>query len=127
MAIGKANMSFSAETGSVMYEMGDTIACKEETLIRFIVNLINHTSGNLFVIASGIIFDVQYVEAGSHHEIKWDLRLKDIHRFGVDKNAYVRIEFHEDVVKAKYWGMAWRDHKSMRLLGNPIWISQEKG
>jgi len=43
-----------------------------------------------------------------------------------DGSAYVRIEFHEDVEKSRFWGMAHRDHRTMRILSNPIWFMCEK-
>lgn len=127
ISIGKVTMQYHASTkDGTYYEMGDCIQPKEGESIQFSVTINNHTSGNLFVIASGMIFDVHYLAAGLQDSISWSVTSDSLPKIS-NGSSYMRLEFHEDKVKPEYWGMAWRDHTSMRFLSNPIWIQNIEG
>ena len=40
-------------------------------------------------------------------------------------NSYVRAEFYEVEGELPYYGYAWRNWKSLRLLSNPIYLTEE--
>ena len=96
--------------------------------VDFSFSIWNNPSGNLFVMASAQLVDVKYFN-GYDNEGKQEYRFtlnEDGIRFLKGGFSFVRTEFFEDVVKAKFWGMAWRDAASMRLLSNPIWLDDER-
>ena len=41
-------------------------------------------------------------------------------------SSYVRIEFHEAEEPPKFYGLAYRDYKSARLISNPIWLKRKE-
>ena len=101
---------------SVPYEGGD---------VELSVEIGSNPSGNLFIMISGQLNSVQYIDSSSDmRTYAFNIHEHDIHMLK-SQSAFIRIEFFEDVVKAKFWGMAHRDAESMRLLSNPIWLNKE--
>jgi hypothetical protein len=109
VAWGDNELEFTAEENGHIHEMGDTISGK--TPVRFSVVIKNHPSGHLIIMKDGFQQDAIYFDSGE----------RDEYNFTLDAFRYCRVEFHEDLVKTRFWGMVYRDHKSMRLLSNPIW------
>jgi hypothetical protein len=102
--------------------MGETVFLTPEKTCTFDIEIESSLSGNLFIFTDGLLYNI--IRFDSSDKIKK-------YQFTVDagdvKNkltgeSYFRIEFHEELVKPKYYGMAYRDHTSMRLLSNPIWL-----
>lgn len=124
---GDATLDFVIRTRDGReYSMGETLSVDEETSIEISVTLHTHTSGNLFVMISGFLYEVQYFAAGERDVYQRHVTVANLPRTK-DGIRYIRLEFHEDMIQATYWGMAWRDYSSMRLLSNPIWISNVRG
>lgn len=125
VSMGSARMDFTASYDGNIYHMGDRI-CYHGGRIDFDFLISDNTSGNLFVMVSSLLSSVQYVksfEEMGEQRISFSLSEDDI-RFIDNRFAFIRLEFYEDTVKSRFWGMAWKDHKSMRLLSNPIWIDR---
>lgn len=109
VAMGSSQLRFYAKDNNNTYEMGDTIKGEED--VTFFVELITHPSGHLIIYRDGFQETCVYFEQGECNT----------YTFTIPKFKYCRIEFHEDLVKTRFWGMVYRDYKSMRLLSNPIW------
>lgn len=127
VAMGSSKMDFHAKYGGKRFEMGQRIPYFGGP-VEFSFSVWDNPSGNLFVMASAQLVDVKYFngyKAGGRQEYRFTLD-EDGMRFLRGGFSFVRVEFFEDTVKAKFWGMAWRDAKSMRLLSNPIWIDDER-
>jgi hypothetical protein len=123
VAVGEARLELSVrpERGGEARGMGDTVPVPEGEGCRLRVVLARHTSGNLFVILNGLTHDVVHVPEGEGpDEREFLLPAADLR--GRDGESFARIEFHEDLEKARYQGMAFRDHRSARILSNPIWM-----
>ncbi len=109
VAMGGSELEFTATANNKTYEMGETIRnCKNPV---FNVVLKKHPSGNLIIYRDGFQEDSIYFEKGE----------RDEYQFTLPSFKYCRIEFHEDIVKSRFWGMVYRDHRTMRLLSNPIY------
>lgn len=119
--------SNSGEPG-MEYHMGSTVrlsrsrsdVCSLEIFLGF------HPSGNLFVMKDGFLVTVQYLPASdgdpeSAIPFRWEVKANEVSGTG----SHVRIEFHEDLEKAAYHGMAYRDHRSLRLLSNPVYLEAQ--
>jgi len=123
VAIGDSKAAFFAHTsadGGMDWPMGSTAQVKKGDICKMTVELYDHPSGNLFVMKDGFLYDVRYVPKGIGPDIV-DYCF-DTAALGAKGCSYIRFEFHEDLEKAKYYGMAFRDHRSLRLLSNPIWL-----
>lgn len=124
VSYGPSRMNFFAEYENTCWEMGQSIPLQAGKQCRFTVRLSNNPSGNLFIMTGGQLHDIKYFRASEPNEVQTyefmvdELSMKRIHH----GESFFRVEFHEDIVKSKFWGMAYRDHTSMRLLSNPIWI-----
>lgn len=123
VAMGESKMDFSACYEGRTYRMGERIPYSGGR-VEFSFEIWDNPSGNLFVKVSSELVDVQYFKAYAEEG-------RRIYRFGLEEEqirfingrfAFIRLEFFEDTVKARFWGMAWKDSRSMRLLSNPIWI-----
>lgn len=128
VSYGQARLDYTASYKGEHYAMGETIKLEPEQECTFTVNISDAPSGNLFIMMSGQVHDVIYCEASEGTTaITHTFKLQDKHLKRIPNGeAFIRIEFHEDVVKARFWGMAHRDHTTMRLLSNPIWIAPQK-
>lgn len=127
VSMGSAHMDFTAQYKGSTYYMGDRIPY-DGGQIDFEFSIDDNTSGNLFVMVSSQLSLIEYIksakEAGAQ-SVCFSLNENDI-RFISDRFAFIRLEFYEDTVKSRFWGMAWKDSKSMRLLSNPIWIDYKR-
>lgn len=121
VSYGPSRMEFQADYAGNTYDMGESIPLKKGDACTFTVKLENNPSGNLFVMLSGQVHDIFYIQASEASSSSFTLRESELRRISSGE-AFVRLEFHEDIVKEKFWGMAYRDHHSMRLLSNPIWL-----
>lgn len=121
VAWGGARLEFAAESRGERAEMGGEIALGAGGRASFRAVLKDHPSGNLFILSDGLIVDVLFYPAAARTEVSFEFAEGDIGRSG---QSYVRLEFHEDLVKSQFFGMAYRDHQSIRLLSNPIWLKR---
>lgn len=127
VAHGSSRMDFSIEYESVIYHMGQMI-CYHGGDVKVIFSIASNPSGNLFTMISGQLEQVNYLDAHSEgvwHRYEYIIKEEDIY-FTPLGFAFIRLEFYEDIVKSKFWGMAYKDEKAMRLLSNPIWLEKEK-
>lgn len=125
VSYGNARLQLSATAEGRVYGMGDTVDLGSNGNCELQVGLSDHSSGNLFVILNGFIHDIRYLREGKDDTCVFPLVREDIPHIRSGA-AYVRIEFHEDVEKSRFWGMAHRDHRTMRILSNPIWFACAK-
>ena len=125
VSFGSAKLQLSVVAQRKVYGMGDTVQFGADGSCELRVLLRDHSSGNLFVILNGFIHDIRYLQGGKDDTCVFPLRREEIPHTRAG-SAYVRIEYHEDVEKSRFWGMAHRDHRTMRILSNPIWFSSEK-
>ena len=122
-AIGNARMSFYAEYEGRRYEMGDEISYhggKVELHIRIDADY----NGNLFIYQDGNLNDVlRLLDDDRNRELTYVLEseLEEDTR----SEMYVRLEFHEETVEPRFFGMAYRDHETMRLISNPIYMVKD--
>ncbi len=125
VSYGSAKLQLSVVAQGRAYGMGDTVRLDTDGSCELRVRLRDHSSGNLFVILNGFIHDIRYLQGGQDETCVFLLHRADMPHSRVG-SAYVRIEYHEDVEKSRFWGMAHRDHRTMRILSNPIWFMTEK-
>ncbi len=124
VACGKSRMDMTISYKGKRYYMGDSVPY-EGGDVELSVEIGSNPSGNLFIMISGQLNSVQYIDSSSDmRTYAFNIHEHDIHMLK-SQSAFIRIEFFEDVVKAKFWGMAHRDSESMRLLSNPIWLNKE--
>ena len=127
VALGGSKLRFTARAEGppdrAARPMGSTLTLAEGGSCVLRIELSEHPSGNLFVMKDGLQYDVRYFPEGKGPDVsEYRFGSGDIAGRGL---SFVRIEFHEDLEKARYHGMAFRDHRSLRLLSNPIWIRAE--
>ncbi|MDR2102611.1 MAG: CehA/McbA family metallohydrolase [Treponema sp.] len=124
---GSSRLEFTALTpGGQKAMMGDTLFAEKGTLVGFDITLARHPSGNLIIISDGFIYDVVFFEANPNGEDRCHFDFPCT--FPPGKNyTYLRIEFHADLEKSRFYGMLFRNHQSARLLSNPIWIEAPHG
>ena len=124
IAFGTSRMDMTLSYKLRYYHMGDIVPY-EGGDVELSIEIGSNPSGNLFIMISGQLHSVHYLNA-SNEMRTYTFRIpeKDIHMLR-SYSAFIRVEFFEDVVKAKFWGMAHRDEKSMRFLSNPIWLNKE--
>lgn len=125
VSYGDSRMDFHASYEGEKYRMGDSINLKKGEGCSFTVKLKDNPSGNLFIMMGGQIHDVIHID-GPGQEYSFSIEEKGLKRIASGE-SFVRLEFHEDLVKSRFWGMAYRDHQSMRLLSNPIWFGARLG
>jgi len=119
VAVGESKLDFAAyrkRDGTHRVPMGSCVELDRGETCEFEISLSSHPSGNLFIMKDGFLADLRYLPAsGGVSALRYAVEGKDI-----GARSFVRVEFHEDLEKAAYHGMAFRDHRSMRLLSNPI-------
>lgn len=120
VSYGTSRMEFHTTYKGKRYGMGDSIPLKKGESCSFSVKLEDNPSGNLFIMIGGQVHDIIHIE-GPGKQYCFTLEEGHVKRI-VTGDSFVRLEFHEDIVKSRFWGMAYRDHRSMRLLSNPIWF-----
>ena len=129
VAVGESRLSFVARSpgpggvgGALGTEnpMGSTVALGSGDTCALEIGLENHPSGNLFVFQNGFIHDVRYFAENPGRDVQ--TYTLDTRRLRSGQTSWFRLEFHEDLEKARYHGMAFRDHRSLRLLSNPIYV-----
>jgi hypothetical protein len=101
------------------FAMGDTVPLSPGERCRLTASLREHSSGNLFVIRDGLIHQIVHLAGGAGP----DTVGVELAAGAAGAASYVRLEFHEDLEKARFHGMAYRDHWTMRLLSNPVWLA----
>jgi hypothetical protein len=126
IAYGSSKLHFGALYDNEFYQMGSTISLASGKQCTFIIEIESYLPGNIFVFTDALVYDIIYFD--SIEPIKKYQFTVDVGNVKnrVTGESYFRIEFHEELVKARYYGMAYRDHASMRLLSNPIWIKNGK-
>jgi hypothetical protein len=122
IAIGTTRLGFTAralgsgDSGSSAAGMGAALRLHKDGRAVFTVSLSDNPSGNLFVMKDGLLRETRYVAADD--VLAFEVGAKEI----LPEGSFLRVEFHEDLEKAAYHGMAYRDHRSLRALSNPIFL-----
>jgi hypothetical protein len=127
IAYGPSKLRFEALYDNEVYQMGSTIFLVPGKQCTFIIEIVSSLPGNVFIFTDALIYDIIYFDSAEpvkKYQFTVDARNVKNQETG---ESYFRIEFHEELVKARYYGMACRDHASMRLLSNPIWIKKQQG
>lgn len=123
VGIEGARMNMQAVNGLHVAHMGDTLELCKKEMACFTVELIEHPRGNLFLYADGLVLDTVYYDCAGADRYTFTLTEDWIAQSG---SSYVRIEFHEMKNPPEFYGMAFRDHKSARLISNPIWLKRKE-
>ncbi len=90
----------------------------EKEAITFEVRVKNSPKANLFVIKNGYPFnDFEIETAGSEWQT---FTFHDTPQ----KPAYYRLELHQYKKSSTYIGITWRNHKTMLVISNPIWVGR---
>lgn len=123
VGIEGARMDMHARCGEQNAQMGDTLTLKKGEEAEITIDLIRHPIGNLFLYADGMVLDTIYYD----HEgpDTYTLRLPESW-IGARDESYIRVEFHAMKEKPRFYGMAFRDYQSARLLSNPIWLKRKE-
>lgn len=127
VANGSSRMDYRIRYSNREYNMGGRINY-DGGEVEIIFSISGNPSGNLFVMVAGELADIHYIDAhddGEWHNYKFILHEDEI-RFLSPGFSFIRLEFYEDIVKALFWGMAYKDAEAMRLLSNPIYLDKEK-
>ena len=103
--------------------MGDTLLLHPGEEAEITIELQRHPAGNLFLYADGMILDTIYF--GHDGPDTYTLRLPE-QWIGPRDESYIRAEFHAMKDKPRFYGMAFRDHRSARLISNPIWLKRKE-
>ena len=82
-----------------------------------------HPRCNLILYADGMLMDAIYYDQAGDDTYTFTLSESWIASQG---SSYVRMEFHEAVEPPKFYGLAYRDHESARLISNPIWLKRKE-
>ena len=135
VAVGESRLSFVARISGpgrteaptdaeglagMEHPMGSTVALGSGETCTLEIGLENHPSGNLFMFQNGFIHDVRYFAENPGRDVQ--TYTLDTRRLQSGQTSWLRVEYHEDLEKARYHGMAFRDHRSLRLLSNPIYV-----
>ena len=118
-----ARMDMRAACGERTAYMGDTLELGPGEAASFTLEMFSHPRGNLFLYADGLILDVLYYDQPGSDRYTFQLAEEWIGKSGC---SYVRMEFHEMKEPPRFYGMAFRDHLSARLLSNPIWLKRKE-
>ncbi len=123
VGIGGARMAMFAECAGQTAQMGDALILDAGSSAAITIDLPDHPRGNLFIYADGMLLDAVYYDAHG----------SDTHRFTLPEtwiaesgSSYVRMEFHEMKEAPSFYGIAFRDHLSVRLISNPIWLMRKE-
>lgn len=123
VGVNGARMDMRAESGANVAHMGDTLALAPGETAAFTLEMLDHPRGNLFLYADGMILDIVYYDQPGSDTYTFELREDWIAKGG---SSYVRIEFHEAKDPPAFFGLAYRDHLSARLISNPIWLTRKE-
>lgn len=123
VGIQGVRMEFTAHCHGVTAHMGDTMTLAEGQTADFTLTMYGHPRGNLFLYADGMLLDVIYYDQPGDDTYTFSLPEQWISSQG---SSYVRIEYHEAVDPPKFYGLAYRDHESARLISNPIWLERKE-
>lgn len=123
VGIEGVRMDMKAEAAGRTAYMGDTLALDGGQTARVTLELTGHPRGNLFIYADGMVLDTIYYDHAGDDRYEFDLSEGWIQKSGT---SYVRIEFHEMAAPPPFYGVAFRDHESARLISNPIWLTRKE-
>jgi hypothetical protein len=127
IAYGPSRLMFQALYDNKVYQMGSSVCLATDKECTFIIEIESSVSGNLFIFTDALIYDIVHFDSGEPvKKYQFTVDVKDV-KNKTTGESYFRIEFHEELVKPRYYGMVHRDHASMRLLSNPIWIKRQQG
>ena len=124
VGIDGASMDMKACCGGRTARMGDTLTLAPGEKAEFNIQMNNHPRGNLFLYADGMMLDIVYFDQPGNDRYTFSLPEKWIARG--ENGSYVRLEFHEAKEPPAFFGMAYRDHQSARLISNPIWLKRKE-
>lgn len=127
VAIGASRLDFSAGVppSGRQWPVGSTVPLRKGETCRLVAGIKDHPAGNLFAIQDGFLRDVRRIAAGEGTDfVEYEIGREDL---GTSGESYLRLEFHEELEPARYHGMAYRDHRSLRLLSNPIHVKAIDG
>lgn len=123
VGVAGARMRMVGEGAGQTAQMGDTIVLAPGERATISVELPDHPRGNLFAYADGMMLDAVYYAKPGTDTYEVTLDEKWIAPRG---ESYVRIEFHEMAEEPAFYGLAFRDHLSVRLISNPIWLKRKE-
>jgi hypothetical protein len=124
IAYGPSKLRFEALCDDRIYQMGKTVFLTPGKKCTFNIEIESSLDGNLFIFTDGLLYDIIHFDSSEAvKKYQFTVDTGNI-RNQMTGESYFRIEFHEELVKAWYYGMAYRDHTSMRLLSNPIWLKK---
>lgn len=116
-------MEMHASCGQRQVMMGDTLELADDECAAITLRMYGHPRGNLFIYADGMMTDVQYYDLPGDDVYTWQVPASFLHP---GKASYFRIEFHEAKDPPEFFGLAYRDHRSARLISNPIWFTRKE-
>lgn len=110
--------------------MGETLDLEPDQACILTVTMAGIPPGNLFVMKDGLLHEVRRVipdgsasPDGGSATLRIRIEGRDIRRAADGRaGSFVRVEYHEEIESPRYHGMASRDHRSLRLASNPIWL-----
>lgn len=124
IGIEGVKMDMHAESGTSIAHMGDTLVVAPGETATFTIRMIQHPRGNLFLYGDGMILDIVYYDQPGSDS--YTFALPDHWIADGNNGSYVRIEFHETKEPPAFFGLAFRDHQSARLISNPIWLKRKE-
>ena len=95
--------------------MGESIQSSSQPL-KLAVSIESSQSLRMTIIKNGLFLHSAILEPGED--------AKQVIEFEDDKpgRCYYRVELHQIFTNPTYWGIEWRDYKTIQALGNPIWV-----
>lgn len=123
VGIHGAKMDMHAACGESTACMGDTLELSPGSEAAFTVDLLDHPRGNLFLYADGMVLDTVYYDEPGHDIYTFTLPESWI---AADGSSYLRVEFHEMKDPPRFFGMAFHDYTTARLISNPIWLKRKE-
>lgn len=122
VAWGRSRMRFWATCAGRTAQMGDTLCVCPGEKATFHLTMLDHPEGNLFILSDALLVDtIPYPEA-EETAVTWEMAYDEIKAEG---ESYVRLEYHEALSPTLFYGMAFRNHLSPRLIANPVWLKRE--
>jgi len=109
---------FTAKTGNTEAQMWESLP--SEGPVTLALKIKWDKPLNIFIMKNGLILDVLKTPPDND---EWQT-LSYVDHNPIE-GSYYRIECHDDVLNLPYKGIIWRDHTTMRVLSNPIWVGRD--
>lgn len=117
ISINQCEMNMTAQCGSHVAMMGDTLPILSNQHVVITVSLLRHPRGNLFLYRNGMLWETRFLPDDA--PVTLDFTLPED---AFDDPLYVRMEFYEIAGELPYYGYSWRNWETLRLLSNPIYF-----